>query len=165
MNKNWLKTDFSGGAIPVVSFGIAGFIFLLAGLALKLNPIYCLAVLAVLAIGLFFKQSILSFLALLPFSYLLWKMEAVPMENTFLFALGFIPSFVFLIQLSASRGKEINPIPSLAAGAAVALFFVLFSAMKYEAFSSLFVVSPFGILLIISIIIFFRIQYLVWKGR
>lgn len=161
-----MKINFSGtGLISTPLFVMACFAFLLSGIFLNMSLTVLLLIVALLLAALFLGISLLSFSALLPFFYILRDMKTVPIENMFLFIIGFLSSFIFLFQLSASRGKEINPMPVLGAGAAFSIFYALFSAMKYETFSSLFIISPFGILLIVLIIIFFRIQYYIWKGK
>lgn len=151
--------------MPYAMFVAAGLIFFATGFFLKISLIYCLVIIGVLLLGLFLHQPIFCFLALLPFSYSLWGMKAVSGGDVLLFSLGFVSAFVFLMQLGVSGAREMSPLVAAISGIIFALFYILFSAMNYETFSSLFLVSPFGILLIVTIIVFFRFQYFVWKGK
>lgn len=148
-----------------VLFGIMTAAFLSSGIFLKVNIAYSLLVVCLAALGLVARFQPVSFLSLLPFSYALWEVKAVSLENIFLLSLGFVASYIFMLQFSASQGKEANPFFSYGAGLLLAAPYILFSSLQYKAFSSGLIVSPLGIMLIVFFIIFFRFQYLIWKGK
>jgi len=148
-----------------VLFGIMAAVFLASGIFLKVNIAYSLLAIGLAILGLAVCLRPISFFSLLPFSYALWEVKTVSLDNIFLLALGFIASFIFVLQFSASQGKEANPLLSYGAGLLLAGPYILFSALQYQAFSSSLIISPLGVMLIVFIIIFFRLQYFIWKGK
>lgn len=148
-----------------VLFVIMAIIFLASGTYLKINIVYSAGAIVLLILSLAFRLRFISFFSLLLFSYAIWEVKMISLGNILLFSLGFVSSYMHTLQFSVSQGKEANPFFSYGAGLLLAMPYVLFSALQYKTFSSSLIVSPLGVMLIVFIIIFFRAQYYIWKGK
>ncbi len=146
-------------------FSAIAIVFFVSGIILKINIVYTFAAVGLLVSWLFFCFRFLSILSLALFSCALWEVKTISLENIFLLSLGFIASYLYLLQFAVSRGKEANPLLSFGAGLLVAAPYIFFSALQYKAFASSLVISPLGIMLIVFIIIFLRLQCFIWKGK
>lgn len=159
------SSDKPQNALYYFLFGAAAVVFFVSGIFLKINIIYIFASFGLLALGLFFHSQFLCVISLFSFSCALWEVKTVSLENVFLLSSGFIASYLYILQFGVSRGKEVNPIYSFGAGFLLAVIFIFLSALQYKALFSSLVISPLGIMLIVFIIVFFRLQYFIWKGK
>lgn len=168
MNESGLIKENTGklkNLSPYFLFVIMAAVFFASGIFLKINNAYSFGAVFLLFLSLVPRLKFISFFSLVFFSYAIWEVKVLSLANIFLFSLGFVSSYIYGLQLSVSRGKEANPVLSYGAGLLLAAPYALFSVLSYKAFSSSLVVSPLGIMLVIFIIIFFRLQYYVWKGK
>ncbi len=156
------KFNFSSLRPSVLFLSAAG-VFMGTALILKVKLIYLILALAILIIADRTKTKSLGYLSLIPFAFSVWKINTLAPADISLFVIGFVCTFIFLMQFFLSGRKETNPAVPIISGIVFIFFYYLFSMLSFRLFSSLLIVSPFGVLFVLLIVVFLRIQYFLWK--
>ncbi len=150
----------------LILFLISLGIFSLVALFLKINLFYLLGVVLFLVLGKFSNFRFLAFLSLIPFSLSLFQIKSISfdIDNLFLFFFGFLFQFLFSFLISLSKKEKIDFLfLSLISCLFLFFFFYLFLKINFGALSLLSSICFWGVLILILILVFFKIQYLLWK--
>lgn len=148
----------------LILFLISLGIFSLVALFLKINLFYLLGVVLFLVLEKFSNFRFLAFLSLIPFSLALSQIKSLSFSNFFLFSFGFLFPFLFSFQVSLSKKEKRDFLfLSLISSLFLFFFFHLFLKINFGALSLLSSVCLGGALILILILVFFKIQYFLWK--